>query len=189
MGLSSLSGCIELATFCPLMPKILELPTQEIEELLFHRFAKNYSFLLFDWHRFHHQEALIKARYQPKEATLTNWDYSHLELEKFKMNNFLSPKGEESYLQTQDAKLEKDKKESVWKQSQHMLKTRRLKIAPHPRESHPTCCGSDLTWHLFNINGHSPLIHHFLQSCNAEPWSGRDILIHRREIANPIPYP
>ncbi|KAM6092367.1 LOW QUALITY PROTEIN: protein FAM227A [Theristicus caerulescens] len=88
-----------------------------------------------------------------------------------------------------DAKLEKDKKESVWKQSQHMLKTRRLKIAPHPRESHPTCCGPDLTWQLFNINGHSPLIHHFLQSCNAEPRSGQDILIHRREISNPIPYP
>lgn len=39
-----------------------------------------------------------------------------------------------SDLHTQDAKLEKDKKESVWKQSQHMLKTRRLKIASHPRE-------------------------------------------------------
>lgn len=39
-----------------------------------------------------------------------------------------------SDLQTQDTELEKDQKESVWKQSQHMLKTRRLKIARHPRE-------------------------------------------------------
>ncbi|KAM6287599.1 LOW QUALITY PROTEIN: protein FAM227A [Spheniscus humboldti] len=55
--------------------------------------------------------------------------------------------------------------------------------------SHPTCCGPDLTRHLFSINGHSPLIHHFLQSCNAELWSGQEILIHRRELSNPIPYP
>lgn len=36
-------------------------------------------------------------------------------------------------LHTQDAKLEKDKKESVSKQSQCMLKTKRLKMTSHPR--------------------------------------------------------
>lgn len=52
-----------------------------------------------------------------------------------------------SDLQTQDAELENDQKESVWKQSQHMLKTRRLKIARRPREvlkcleKDGRCCG------------------------------------------------
>ncbi|KAM7127266.1 LOW QUALITY PROTEIN: protein FAM227A [Ciconia maguari] len=198
----------------------LHQPTQEMEEQLFHRIAKNYPFLLLDCHRFHHQEALIKVliarnpniqssvvllNHQaiarkvhasvfwigkllitfpiscfgtdesktqlcnaisqwtigmlPVPRSSTNWDYSHLEPEKLKMNNLLSPKGKEF----------------------------KLSLASFLLQSHPTCCGPDLTWHLSNINGHSPLICHFLQSCNAEPWSGWDILIHRREISNPIP--
>ncbi|GAB0176788.1 hypothetical protein GRJ2_000144000 [Grus japonensis] len=36
----------------------LHQPTEEIEQL-FHRIAKN--FILLDYHRFHHQEALIKV--------------------------------------------------------------------------------------------------------------------------------
>lgn len=64
----------------------------------------------------------------------------------------------------------------------------KLSLAAFLLQLHPTCCGPDLTWHLFNTNGHSPLSH-FLQSCNAEPWSGQNILIHRREISNPITYP
>ncbi|CAM9980811.1 unnamed protein product [Bubo scandiacus] len=65
----------------------------------------------------------------------------------------------------------------------------KLSLASFLFQSHPTCCGPDLTWHLSNINGHSPLIHNFLQSCNAEPWSGQDILICRREISNPVTRP
>uniref|UniRef100_K7F8X1 Family with sequence similarity 227 member A n=1 Tax=Pelodiscus sinensis TaxID=13735 RepID=K7F8X1_PELSI len=51
-----------------------------------------------------------------------------------------------------------------------------------PVQSHPACQGPDFTWHLFNINGHSPLIQHFLQSYKLEPQSGQDIFIHRREF-------
>ncbi|KAM7178235.1 protein FAM227A isoform 1-T1 [Macrochelys suwanniensis] len=88
-----------------------------------------------------------------------------------------------------DLQPEKDDLKSAWKQPQCTFKTRRLKIAPLHRESHPACQGPDFTWHLFNINGHSPLIQHFLRNYNVEPQSGQDILIHRREICKPIPYP
>ncbi|KAM7178237.1 protein FAM227A isoform 3-T3 [Macrochelys suwanniensis] len=86
-----------------------------------------------------------------------------------------------------DLQPEKDDLKSAWKQPQCTFKTRRLKIAPLHRESHPACQGPDFTWHLFNINGHSPLIQHFLRNYNVEPQSGQDILIHRREICKPIP--
>ncbi|XP_010218404.1 PREDICTED: protein FAM227A, partial [Tinamus guttatus] len=36
-------------------------PNPEIEEQLFDRIAKNYAFLLLDYHQFHHQEAFIEA--------------------------------------------------------------------------------------------------------------------------------
>ncbi|XP_048690067.2 protein FAM227A isoform X3 [Caretta caretta] len=99
----------------------------------------------------------------------------------------MSFKGINPHTMPHDLQPEKDDLKSVWKQPQHTFETRRLKIAPLHRESHPACQGPDFTWHLFNINGHSPLIQHFLQSYNVEPQSGQDILIHRREICKPIP--
>ncbi|XP_050773169.1 protein FAM227A isoform X3 [Gopherus flavomarginatus] len=101
----------------------------------------------------------------------------------------MSLKGINPHTMPHDLQPEKDDLKSAWKQPQHTFETRRLKIAPLHRESHPACQGPDFTWHLFNINGHSPLIQHFLQSYNVEPQSGQDILIHRREICKPIPYP
>ncbi|XP_008177528.1 protein FAM227A isoform X2 [Chrysemys picta bellii] len=99
----------------------------------------------------------------------------------------MSLKGINPHTMPHDLQPEKDDLKSAWKQPQHTFETRRLKIAPLHRESHPACQGPDFTWHLFNINGHSPLIQHFLQSYNVEPQSGQDILIHRREICKPIP--
>ncbi|XP_044841201.1 protein FAM227A isoform X1 [Mauremys mutica] len=99
----------------------------------------------------------------------------------------MSLKGINPHTMPHDLQPEKDDLKSTWKQPQHTFETRRLKIAPFHRESHPACQGPDFTWHLFNINGHSPLIQHFLQSYNVEPQSGQDILIHRREICKPIP--
>ncbi|XP_038258976.2 protein FAM227A isoform X2 [Dermochelys coriacea] len=99
----------------------------------------------------------------------------------------MSFKGITPHTMPHDLQPEKDDLKSAWKQPQHTFKTRRLKIAPLHRESHPACQGPNFTWHLFNINGHSPLIQHFLQSYNVEPQSGQDILIHRREICKPIP--
>ncbi|KAM9173100.1 protein FAM227A [Pangshura tecta] len=99
----------------------------------------------------------------------------------------VSSKGVNPHTMPHDLQPEKDDLKSTWKQPQHTLKTRRLKIAPLHRESHPACQGPDFTWHLFNINGHSPLIQHFLQSYNVEPQSGQDIFIHRREICKLIP--
>nr|XP_032647888.1 protein FAM227A isoform X3 [Chelonoidis abingdonii] len=99
----------------------------------------------------------------------------------------MSLKGINPHTMPHDLQPEKDDLKSAWKQPQHTFETRRLKITPLHRESHPACQGPDFTWHLFNINGHSPLIQHFLQSYNVEPQSGQDILIHRREICKPIP--
>ncbi|XP_006029908.3 protein FAM227A [Alligator sinensis] len=86
-----------------------------------------------------------------------------------------------------DLQFKKNHEESGLKQTQHVLETRRPKITSLQKESHPACRGPEFTWHLFNINGHSPLIQHFLQSYKAEPQAGQDILIHRREIYKPIP--
>lgn len=65
----------------------------------------------------------------------------------------------------------------------------KLSLASLFLQSHPVCCGPDLTWYAFIINGHSPLIRHFPQSCNAEPRSGQDISMHRRELSSPTTYP
>ncbi|XP_059582384.1 protein FAM227A isoform X2 [Alligator mississippiensis] len=86
-----------------------------------------------------------------------------------------------------DLQFKKNHEESGLKQTQHVLETRRPKITSLQKESHPACRGPEFTWHLFNINGHSALIQHFLQSYKAEPQAGQDILIHRREIYKPIP--
>ncbi|XP_074797673.1 protein FAM227A isoform X2 [Natator depressus] len=268
-------------------------PNREIQGRLFDRIAKNYAALLFDCHKFHYQNALIKvfpsllsqtlytcfcssfprswfnthefksqlcnvlsewmAGTLPVPGSYSSWDYSHLEPERFRREDLLSTKGKQRtessvpfasskasgnpektpqpsiqpykkrmslgqtvnkhqpdqtsldlgskevvhasmslkginpHTMPHDLQPEKDDLKSAWKQPQHTFETRRLKIAPLHRESHPACQGPDFTWHLFNINGHSPLIQHFLRSYNVEPQSGQDILIHRREICKPIP--
>ncbi|XP_053111870.1 protein FAM227A isoform X5 [Hemicordylus capensis] len=73
-------------------------------------------------------------------------------------------------------------------QNKHRSKQKKkLKIALLPKESHPACSGPEFTWHYLNISGHSPLIQHFLQKRHAEPKTGCDIFIPRREICKPIP--
>ncbi|XP_030402238.1 protein FAM227A isoform X4 [Gopherus evgoodei] len=119
-------------------------------------------------------------KYQPDQTSV---DLDSKEV----VHTSMSLKGINPHTMPHDLQPEKDDLKSAWKQPQHTFETRRLKIAPLHRESHPACQGPDFTWHLFNINGHSPLIQHFLQSYNVEPQSGQDILIHRREICKPIP--
>ncbi|XP_074980224.1 protein FAM227A isoform X4 [Caretta caretta] len=232
-------------------------PNREIQGRLFDRIAKNYATLLFDCHKFHYQNALIKVFPSLLSQTLytcfcssfprswfnthefksqlcnvlSEWmaessvpfasskasgnpektpqpsiqpykkrmslgqtvnkhqpDQTSLDLgSKEVVHASMSFKGINPHTMPHDLQPEKDDLKSVWKQPQHTFETRRLKIAPLHRESHPACQGPDFTWHLFNINGHSPLIQHFLQSYNVEPQSGQDILIHRREICKPIP--
>ncbi|XP_077195656.1 protein FAM227A isoform X2 [Paroedura picta] len=94
---------------------------------------------------------------------------------------------EHTYLQFQSA-LQDDllRQKDLWNKQRGTLK-KRLKIAYLPRESHPACRGPEFTWHLLNINGHSPLIQHFLQNRNCEPKAGCDIFLSRREICKPVP--
>uniref|UniRef100_A0A8C4VGK9 Family with sequence similarity 227 member A n=1 Tax=Gopherus evgoodei TaxID=1825980 RepID=A0A8C4VGK9_9SAUR len=64
-------------------------PNREIQGQLFDRIAKNYAALLFDCHRFRYQNALIKV------SSYSNWDYSHLEPERFRREDLLSTKGKQ----------------------------------------------------------------------------------------------
>ncbi|XP_074865179.1 protein FAM227A isoform X2 [Carettochelys insculpta] len=121
-------------------------------------------------------------KYQPDQTSL---DLSSKEV----VHASMSLKDINFHTMPHDLQPEKDDPKRTSKQPQHRFETRQLKIPPLHRESHPACQGPAFTWHLFNINGHSPLIQHFLQSYNVEPQAGQDILIHRREICKPIPYP
>uniref|UniRef100_A0A8C0IYQ0 Uncharacterized protein n=1 Tax=Chelonoidis abingdonii TaxID=106734 RepID=A0A8C0IYQ0_CHEAB len=166
----------------------------------------------------------------PVPGSYSNWDYSHLEPERFRREDLLSTKGKQSTTNkshTAFSKLNtrhdgtylhrKWNPSSAYMDRFHCISNgyiilhseyesygalHALSFGIHfdiinslfsfvssPLQSHPACQGPDFTWHLFNINGHSPLIQHFLQSYNVEPQSGQDILIHRREICKPIPYP
>ncbi|XP_074865170.1 protein FAM227A isoform X1 [Carettochelys insculpta] len=119
-------------------------------------------------------------KYQPDQTSL---DLSSKEV----VHASMSLKDINFHTMPHDLQPEKDDPKRTSKQPQHRFETRQLKIPPLHRESHPACQGPAFTWHLFNINGHSPLIQHFLQSYNVEPQAGQDILIHRREICKPIP--
>nr|XP_006119021.1 protein FAM227A [Pelodiscus sinensis]XP_006119022.1 protein FAM227A [Pelodiscus sinensis]XP_025038368.1 protein FAM227A [Pelodiscus sinensis]XP_025038369.1 protein FAM227A [Pelodiscus sinensis]XP_025038370.1 protein FAM227A [Pelodiscus sinensis] len=121
-------------------------------------------------------------KYQPDQTCM---DLSSKEAEY--ASTVTSLKGINPHTMPHDIQPEEDDLKSARKHPQHTFETKQFKIAPLHRESHPACQGPDFTWHLFNINGHSPLIQHFLQSYKLEPQSGQDIFIHRREICKPIP--
>ncbi|XP_039191399.1 protein FAM227A isoform X1 [Crotalus tigris] len=82
--------------------------------------------------------------------------------------------------------LKEDNEKAAWSRHQNLPK-KKLKIAMLPRESHPACYGPELTWHRFNISGHSPLIQHYFQKHGTESKSGCDIFLSRREIYKPMP--
>uniref|UniRef100_K1R5N0 Uncharacterized protein n=1 Tax=Magallana gigas TaxID=29159 RepID=K1R5N0_MAGGI len=57
------------------------------------------------------------------------------------------------------------------------------------RESHPACAGPDYVRSVFNINGQSPLVAHYMKMKGLQYDAGEDIRIQRTEIQNLPPYP
>ncbi|XP_069509070.1 protein FAM227A [Ambystoma mexicanum] len=53
-------------------------------------------------------------------------------------------------------------------------------------ESHPACLGPDFVYNLFNLNGHSPLLQHFLKRQDALSRTRNGMLVQRTEIEKPI---
>lgn len=52
------------------------------------------------------------------------------------------------------------------------------------RESHPACAGPDYVRSVFNINGQSPLVAHYMKMKGLQYDAGEDIRIQRTEIQN-----
>ncbi|XP_078539727.1 protein FAM227A [Lissotriton helveticus] len=54
------------------------------------------------------------------------------------------------------------------------------------KESHPACPGPDFMHNLFNLEGHSPLVQHYLQQRDAQQSTGHDRLIKWTAIQKPM---
>uniref|UniRef100_A0A8C4VJ12 Family with sequence similarity 227 member A n=1 Tax=Gopherus evgoodei TaxID=1825980 RepID=A0A8C4VJ12_9SAUR len=190
-----------------------------LSQTLYTCFCSSFPRSWFNTHEFKSQLCNVLSEWMagtlPVPGSYSNWDYSHLEPERFRREDLLSTKGKQRKgKSTDEIAFPTCSSAEKWKEAaereerarrgcmellaaqdrvcQMQQETARLSLfsfVSSPFQSHPACQGPDFTWHLFNINGHSPLIQHFLQSYNVEPQSGQDILIHRREICKPIPYP
>nr|XP_056702276.1 protein FAM227A [Euleptes europaea] len=111
------------------------------------------------------------------------------DLQKLSSRNIDQPSSstENTYIQFQSAMRDDLFRRKDSRSKQRSTFKKRIKIAYLPRESHPACRGPEFTWHLLNINGHSPVIQHFLQSKKCEPKAGCDIFLSRRQICKPVP--
>uniref|UniRef100_A0A674IH93 Uncharacterized protein n=1 Tax=Terrapene triunguis TaxID=2587831 RepID=A0A674IH93_9SAUR len=178
-----------------------------LSQTLYTCFCSSFPRSWFNTHEFKSQLCNVLSEWMagtlPVPGSYSNWDYSHLEPERFRREDLLSTKGKQRTGKSTD-KIASPPCSSTPSRAQYEslgalhalffglsfdIINSLFSFVSSPLQSHPACQGPDFTWHLFNINGHSPLIQHFLQSYNVEPQSGQDILIHRREICKPIPYP